>query len=94
MSDKNWKITFDSQKQVNKDPVINGNYHQNHSNEEEKKAFVPIFERAKVQFEILKVPIPEGAPQKKYFVNFRQKSGSTMYFYELVRIYLKQLEVF
>ena len=42
MSSKNWKIKFEGRKQINKEPV------DQPDEEEEKKAFVPLFDRAKV----------------------------------------------
>lgn len=47
-------------------------------------------QRAKVQFEILKVP---GSEQKVFF-SFKKKAGDAILFYDQARIYLDALSLY
>ena len=56
---------------------------QNPQQDEEEKAFVPVYQFVKMQAEILRVP-----NQAKFAVQFTRKSGAALLFYENVKNYM------
>ena len=75
MSNATWKLNFDVQKQIN-------------DTQDDQADAEPIFERAKLQVEILKVP-----NQEKYCVDFQRKAGSAILFYDNANKYIDLLEL-
>lgn len=75
MSNTTWKINFDVQKQIN-------------DTQDDEAEVEPIYERAKVQVEILKVP-----NQEKFCVDFKRKAGSAILFYDNANKYIDLLEL-
>lgn len=76
MSNTTWKLNFEVSKQIN-DPTDGG-----------QQEVEPIYERAKLQVEILKVP-----DQEKYCVDFQRKAGSAILFYDNANKYIDLLEL-
>ena len=74
ISNNTWKVSFNVSKQIN-EPV-------------EGEEVEPIFEQAKIQVEILKVP-----GQDKYCVDFQRKAGSAILFYDNANKYIDLLEL-
>ena len=75
MSNATWKLNFDVQKQIN-------------DTQDDQAEVEPIFERAKLQVEILKVP-----DQEKWCVDFQRKAGSAILFYDNANKYIDLLEL-
>jgi len=74
MSNTTWKLNFEVSKQIN--------------DISEGQEVEPIFERAKLQVEILKVP-----DQEKFCVDFQRKAGSAILFYDNANKYIDLLEL-
>jgi GTPase SAR1 family protein len=74
ISSNTWKVGFSVSKQIN-EPV-------------EGEEVEPVFEQAKIQVEILKVP-----GQDKYCVDFQRKAGSAILFYDNANKYIDLLEL-
>ena len=74
ISNNTWKVGFNVSKQIN-EPV-------------EGEEVEPVFEQAKIQVEILKVP-----GQDKYCVDFQRKAGSAILFYDNANKYIDLLEL-
>lgn len=79
ISDTSFKITFDNKRQLN---ITTPEYDDEDEDNEEKKSEPeePIYETTSAQVQLLTV---EG--QNKICVNFKRKSGSTIFFYDTVK---------
>jgi len=83
LADNQWKINFEIKQQINEKP-------DEDDEEEEKSEFIPVYETAIVQFEILKVPERE----EMFFVNFKRKAGAAMLYYGAAKLYCDSLALF
>jgi hypothetical protein len=87
ISNTHWRLNFDVKKQINKQP---GEDDEEEDEEENKEDFVPIYEQAHIQFEILKVP----DRQNIVYVQFKRKGGAAILFYDKSKKYLDLLHLF
>ena len=75
-------MIFECKKQINQEP-------EDEEDEEEKAEFVPVYESAKVQFEIQKVP-----DRDLFFCQFRRKAGAAILFYDNAKLYMDAMALF
>ena len=81
ISEQSWKINFVVERQIDEQA--------NEENQEQAAAQQvgePVFERANIQVEILKVP-----DQEKFCCDFQRKAGSAMLFYDTANKYMDLL---
>ena len=81
VSNKTWKITFGYKNEAYSPPE-----------EEQKRQQQPKYTKVKAKFEILKVP--QSFNNRTVFVNFKREYGDAFYFYEIIKPYIDDLEVF
>lgn len=80
MSNQTWKLSFDLIKTINEEEIKQA---------AAGSAPAPVYERAKLQVEIFKVP-----NQNKWCVDFQRKGGSAILFYDNAGQYLSALEMY
>jgi len=84
VSETHWRVNYSVKRQINVKPD------DNEEVEEDAGEFVPVFEQADVQFEILRVPDRENMR----YVQFKRKGGAAILFYESSKMHLDQLHLF
>jgi hypothetical protein len=78
VSETHWRVNYSVRRQINRPPDGEEEV------EEEAGEFVPVFEQADVQFEILRVPDSENM----LYVQFKRKGGAAILFYESSKMHL------